>query len=75
MTNALIKVFVVFFRSDYLDVETFFKKGSNLIQKYRDNFNADSLVSQNILKEKENIPLFQLLSMYLISYYRSKIYS
>ena len=40
--------------SEYLDVETFFKKGSNLIQKYRDNFNADSLVSQNILKEKEN---------------------
>ena len=55
--------------------KTFFKKGSNLIQKYRDNFNADSLVSQNILKEKENIPLFKLLSMYLISYYRSKIYS
>jgi DNA (cytosine-5)-methyltransferase 1 len=59
--------------SEYLDLETFFKKGSILIQKYRDDYSADNLVSQNILEEKENIPLFQLLSMYLISLYRSKI--
>ena len=59
--------------SEYLDLETFFKKGSILIQKYRDNFNADNLVSQDILKEKQNIPLFQLLSMYLLSLYRVNI--
>jgi hypothetical protein len=55
--------------SEYLDLETFFKKGSTLIQKYRDDFNADNLIQQDILKEKESIPLFQLLSLYLISLY------
>lgn len=59
--------------SEYLDLETFFKEGSDLIKKYREDYFADNLIHQDILKEKENIPLFQLLSMYLISYYRSKI--
>lgn len=59
--------------SEYLDLESFFKKGSELIQKYRNDYFADNLIQQDILKEKESIPLFQLLSMYLISYYRSKI--
>ncbi len=59
--------------SKYLDLETFFKKGSEIIQKYRDNHFADNLIQQHILKEKENIPLFQLLSMYLISLYRMSI--
>lgn len=59
--------------SEYLDLETFFKEGSILIQKYRDNNNADNLIKQDILEEKENIPLFQVLSLYLISLYRTKI--
>jgi len=55
-----------------LDVETFFEEGEALIEKYK--CNKDSmLINQQILKEKENIPLFQLLSMYLINLYYSKI--
>lgn len=55
--------------SEYLDVETFFEQGESLLEKYF----CQDLVSQNILIEKENIPLFQLLSIYLISLYQSKI--
>lgn len=58
--------------SEYLDLETFFKKGSELIMKYKDSHNADNLIQQDILKEKGNIPLFQLLSLYLISLYKSR---
>ena len=58
--------------SNDLDVETFFEQGASLIEKHK--CDEDSmLISQPILKEKENIPLFQLLSMYLINLYCSKI--
>lgn len=59
--------------SEYLDLETFFKEGSILIQKYRSEYNADNIIKQDILEEKENIPLFQVLSLYLISLYTSRI--
>ena len=55
--------------SEYLDVESFFEQGESLIEKYF----CQDLVSQDILIEKENIPLFQLLSIYLISLYQSQI--
>jgi len=55
--------------SEFLDVETFFEQGESIIEKYK----CDDLLSQDILKEKENIPLFQLLSIYLINLYCSKI--
>lgn len=52
-----------------IDLEKFFLKGEVLIQKYR----CDDLICQTILKEKENIPLFQILSLYLICLYRDNI--
>lgn len=55
--------------TDDLDADTFFEQGESLIEKYF----CQDLVSQDILKEKENIPLFQLLSIYLISLYQSHI--
>lgn len=55
--------------TDDLDGDTFFEQGESLIEKYF----CQDLVSQDILKEKENIPLSQLLSIYLISLYQSKI--
>jgi DNA (cytosine-5)-methyltransferase 1 len=55
--------------SGYLDGESFFNNGESLVS----NDNYKTLISQPILKEKENIPVFQLLSMYLISLYHSKI--
>ena len=58
--------------SNDLDVETFFEQGTSLIEKHKCD-EESMLISQPILKEKENIPLFQLLSMYLINLYCSKI--
>ena len=55
--------------TDFLDVEKFFKKGENLIKEYY----CEDLIKQDILIQKEHIPTFQLLSMYLISLYQSKI--
>lgn len=55
--------------NEFLDVETFFEQGESILE----NYDCESLVSQDILKEKENIPLFQLLSIYLISLYSSSI--
>lgn len=55
--------------TDDLDGDTFFEQGESLIEKYF----CQDLVSQYILTEKENIPLFQLLSIYLISLYQSHI--
>lgn len=60
-------------KTNDLDVETFFERGESLLKKYKYNENS-ILVSQPILKEKGNIPLSQLLSMYLINLYYSKIF-
>lgn len=53
----------------YLTLEKFFLEGEKLIKKYW----CDDLISQSILMEKENIPLYQILSLYLIGLYRDNI--
>ena len=55
--------------SQYLDVETFFELAESLIEK---NYCTD-IVNQPFFKEKENLPIFQILSLYLINLYYSNI--
>ena len=55
--------------SDYLDVETFFELAESLIEK---NYCID-IINQSFFKEKENLPIFQILSLYLINFYYSSI--
>jgi DNA (cytosine-5)-methyltransferase 1 len=55
--------------SEYLDIETFFELAESLIEK---NYCMD-IVKQAFFKEKENLPIFQILSLYLINLYYSNI--
>ncbi len=55
--------------SKYLDVETFFELAESLIEK---NYCTD-IISQPFFKEKEKLPIFQILSLYLINLYYSDI--
>ena len=59
-------------QSEYLDVESFFEQGESLIEQHI-CLEDSMMISQNIFTQKENIPLFQLLSMYLISLYSDRI--
>lgn len=52
-----------------LDVESFFELAESLIEK---NYCID-IMKQNFFKEKDNLPIFQILSLYLINLYFSQI--
>jgi len=50
-----------------LDLDTFFELAETLIEKYK----CTEIIHQPFIKEKKNIPTFQLLSLYLIASFRS----
>lgn len=56
-------------KSEFLDVETFFEQAETLLETH----SCEDIVSQPVFKAKENIPVSQILSMYLINLYFSNI--
>jgi len=55
-------------QTKYLDIETFFERAEELL-----NNSSNDVIFQSVFQDKKNIPISQLLSIYLLNLYFSNI--